>query len=61
MCIYYRYCLGVTLQTRKIPIRFFVEKIREGYQVIFTGKYLCSVVYIHVYTSQVNVNHNMYF
>lgn len=50
------YCIcfivsGIAHQTNRIPIRFFVENIREGYQIIFTGKLPLSIFLVNLYST----------
>lgn len=34
--------IGISKQTDRLPVRFFVEQIQDGYSIIFTGNFMCT-------------------
>lgn len=49
MCMHIIYilygALDISRQTGRLPVRFFVEQIQDGYSIIFTGK--VTKIYLH--------------
>ena len=34
--------LGISIQSERIPLRFFVQQMHNGYRIVFTGMYTCT-------------------